>query len=126
MTGSNGRQNGQGQNGKGQNGKGQNGKADADAKGGRKRRNRKRRNRSNAKAQAEFWGDKDKLPSPATTSASPKTRPRSSARWDGHRCPGRSRHPRPTSPRCTAVPSAWPARSAAAGELIEPEDLLDD
>jgi len=93
--------------------------------GGRKRRNRKRRNRSNARALAEFWGEPDALPE-ARDDIRITTDPSAVVRSLG----------RPPLPGQEQVAEAYFAAVygravglasalAAAGELIEPEELLD-
>ena len=103
----------------GSNGKGQNGQS-----GGGRRRNRKRRNRT--KATAEYWGDKAKLPEP-TSDIRITTDPAAVVRSLG----------RPPLPGQDHVSEAFftavygravglASALAAAGDLIEPEELLHD
>lgn len=106
---------------------GQSNKASNDGKpGGRKRRNRKRRNRSNAKAQAEFWGDKSKLPEPRNDiriTEDPAAVVRSLGR------PPLPGHEQASEAYFTAVYGravGLASALAAAGELIEPEELYED
>ncbi len=93
---------------------------------GRKRRNRKRRNRSNAKAQAEFWGDKGKLPEPRNDiriTEDPSAVVRSLGRppLPGHEQASEA-YFIAVYGRAVGLASAL----AAAGELIEPEELYED
>lgn len=108
-----------GQNGNGGKGPGNNG----GAKNGR-RRNRKRRNKG--KAVAEYWGDRSKLPEP-TSDIRITDDPAAVVRSLG----------RPPLPGQDHVSEAYftavygravglASALAAAGELIEPEELLDD
>ena len=108
-----------GQNGNGGKGPGDNG----GAKSGR-RRNRKRRNKG--KAVAEYWGDRSKLPEP-TSDIRITDDPAALVRSLG----------RPPLPGQDHVSEAYftavygravglASALAAAGELIEPEELLDD
>lgn len=106
----------------GSNGNGAANGADGQANG--RRRNRKRRNRG--KAVAEYWGDRTKLPEP-TSDIRITTDPAAVVRSLG----------RPPLPGQEHVSEAYftavygravglASALAAAGELIEPEDLLDD
>ncbi len=106
-------------NGSNGGGKGQNGQS-----GGGRRRNRKRRNRT--KATAEYWGDKSKLPDP-TSDIRITDDPAAVVRSLG----------RPPLPGQDHVSEAFftavygravglASALAAAGDLIEPEELLHD
>lgn len=93
---------------------------------GRKRRNRKRRNRSSTKAVVELWGDHDALPVP-----------RDDIRITSDPAAVAHSLGRPPLPGQEQVSEAYFAAVygravglasalAAAGELIEPEELLGD
>lgn len=104
-------------------GSGQNGGGDA---AGRKRRNRKRRNRSTAKATAEFWGDPEDLPEPRDDiriTTDPSAVVRSLGRPP---LPGQEQASEAYFAAVYARAVGLASALAAAGELIEPEELLDD
>ena len=102
---------------------GQNGSAGPGGQNGR-RRNRKRRNKS--KATAEFWGDKAQLPDPTNDiriTPDPTAVVRSLGRppLPGHDQAAEA-YFAAVYGRAVGLASAL----AAAGDLIEPEDLLED
>lgn len=93
--------------------------------GGRKRRNRKRRNRSNAKATAEFWGDPKTLPEPRDDiriTDDPSAVVRSLGRPP---LPGQEHASEAYFAAVYGRAVGLASALAAAGELIEPEELLD-
>jgi len=93
--------------------------------GGRKRRNRKRRNRSNAKAIAEFWGDLDALPEPRDDiriTPDPSAVVRSLGRPP---LPGQEQASEAYFAAVYGRAVGLASALAAAGELIEPEELLE-
>lgn len=103
---------------------GQNGSSNGDA-GGRKRRNRKRRNRSTAKATAEFWGDPKTLPEPRDDiriTKDPSAVVRSLGRPP---LPGQEQASEAYFAAVYARAVGLASALAAAGELIEPEELLE-
>ncbi|MFP5577264.1 MAG: hypothetical protein ACLGIZ_03370 [Acidimicrobiia bacterium] len=103
-------------------GSGQNGGGDA---AGRKRRNRKRRNRSTAKATAEFWGDPEDLPEPRDDiriTTDPSAVVRSLGRPP---LPGQEQASEAYFAAVYARAVGLASALAAAGELIEPEELLE-
>jgi hypothetical protein len=103
---------------------GQNGSASGDG-GGRKRRNRKRRNRSTAKATAEFWGDSQTLPEPRDDiriTSDPSAVVRSLGRPP---LPGQEQASEAYFAAVYARAVGLASALAAAGELIEPEELLE-
>ena len=94
--------------------------------GGRKRRNRKRRNRSTAKATAEFWGDPGTLPEPRDDihiTDDPAAVVRSLGRPP---LPGQEQASEAYFAAVYARAVGLASALAAAGELIEPEELLDE
>ncbi len=108
-----------GSNRNGQNRSGQNGKGD---QAGRKR-NRKRRNRS--KATAEYWGDKSKLPDPTSDiriTEDPSAVVRSLGRPP---LPGQEHASEAFFAAVYARAVGLSSALAAAGDLIEPEELLE-
>ena len=109
---------GNNQNGS-QNGKGQN-----DNGGGGRKRNRKRRNR--AKATAEYWGDKGRLPDPTSDiriTEDPSAVVRSLGRPP---LPGQEHASEAFFAAVYGRAVGLASALAAAGDLIEPEDLLQD
>lgn len=93
--------------------------------GSGKRRNRKRRNRSNGKAIAEFWGDKASLPQPAghiRITEDPAAVVRSLGRPP---LPGQEQVSEAYFTAVYARAVGLASALAAAGDLIEPEELLD-
>ncbi len=93
---------------------------------GRKRRNRKRRNRSNAKANAEFWGDRATLPEPRDDiriTDDPAAVVRSLGRPP---LPGQEQASEAYFAAVYGRAVGLASALAAAGELIEPEELLED
>jgi hypothetical protein len=103
---------------------GQHGAANGDA-GGRKRRNRKRRNRSTAKATAEFWGEPADLPEPRDDiriTKDPSAVVRSLGRPP---LPGQEQASEAYFAAVYARAVGLASALAAAGELIEPEELLE-
>lgn len=104
------------QNGAGQNGPGNGGQG--------RRRNRKRRNKS--KAIADYWGDKDKLPEPTSDiriTDDPSAVVRSLGRPP---LPGQEHAAEAYFAAVYARAVGLASALAAAGELIEPDELLDD
>lgn len=105
-----------------------NGTSNGQANGGgdaRKRRNRKRRNRSNAKAIAEFWGDRDALPEPRDDiriTTDPSAVVRSLGRPP---LPGQEQASEAYFAAVYGRAVGLASALAAAGELIEPEELLE-
>lgn len=100
-------------------GKGQNGQATP-----ARRRNRKRRNRS--KATNEYWGEKSKLPDPTSDiriTEDPAAVVRSLGRPP---LPGQEHVSEAFFDAVYARAVGLASALAAAGELIEPEELLDD
>ncbi|MFP5322795.1 MAG: hypothetical protein ACLGIC_13255 [Acidimicrobiia bacterium] len=92
----------------------------------RKRRNRKRRNRSNARALAEFWGDDDALPEPRDDiriTQDPSAVVRSLGRPP---LPGQEQAAEAYFAAVYGRAVGLASALAAAGELIEPEELLDE
>jgi hypothetical protein len=92
---------------------------------GRKRRNRKRRNRSTAKATAEFWGDPEDLPEPRDDiriTRDPSAVVRSLGRPP---LPGQEQASEAYFAAVYARAVGLASALAAAGELIEPEELLE-
>jgi hypothetical protein len=103
---------------------GQNGGANGDS-AGRKRRNRKRRNRSTAKATAEFWGEQGDLPAPRDDiriTRDPSAVVRSLGRPP---LPGQEQAAEAYFAAVYARAVGLASALAAAGELIEPEELLE-
>ncbi len=103
---------------------GQNGSANGDA-AGRKRRNRKRRNRSTAKATAEFWGERQDLPEPRDEiliTKDPSAVVRSLGRPP---LPGQEQASEAYFAAVYARAVGLASALAAAGELIEPQELLE-
>lgn len=103
---------------------GQNGAGNGDA-AGRKRRNRKRRNRSTAKATAEFWGEPQDLPEPRDEiriTKDPSAVVRSLGRPP---LPGQEQAAEAYFAAVYARAVGLASALAAAGELIEPEELLE-
>ncbi len=105
----------------------QNGNGNGNGQGGsgRKRRNRKRKNRSNAKALAEWWGEPEALPEPRndiriTEDPAAVVRSLGRAPLPGHEQASEA-YFAAVYGRAVALASAL----AAAGELIEPEELLE-
>ena len=92
--------------------------------GGARRRNRKRRNKS--KATLEYWGDNDKLPEPSSDiriTTDPSAVVRSLGR------PPLPGHEHASDAYFTAVYGravGLASALAAAGDLIEPEELMTD
>jgi hypothetical protein len=104
---------------------GTNGSGGAANGDGRKRRNRKRRNRSNAKALAEFWGDPDALPEPSDDiriTRDPSAVVRSLGRPP---LPGQEQAAEAYFTAVYGRAVGLASALAAAGELIEPEELLE-
>lgn len=102
-----------------------NGSNGSSGPGGGKRRNRKRRNRSTAKAVAEFWGDKALLPDPAghiRITEDPSAVVRSLGRPP---LPGQEHVSEAYFAAVYARAVGLASALAAAGDLIEPEELLD-
>lgn len=98
---------------------------DASGASGRKRRNRKRRNRTNAKAVTEFWGDKDALPAPTndiriTREPAAMIRSLGRAPLSGHEAAAEAYFDAVFA-RAVGLASAL----AAAGEMVEPAELLE-
>lgn len=98
---------------------------DANSASGRKRRNRKRRNRTNAKAVVEYWGDKDALPAPTSDiriTREPAAMIRSLGRppLSGHEGAAEAYFDAVFA-RAVGLASAL----AAAGEMVEPAELLE-
>lgn len=101
-----------------------NGTPNGDA-AGRKRRNRKRRNRSNAKAVAEFWGDRELLPEPRDDiriTTDPSAVVRSLGRPP---LPGQEQAAEAYFAAVYGRAVGLASALAAAGELIEPDELLE-
>ncbi len=101
-----------------------NGTQNGDA-AGRKRRNRKRRNRSTAKAVAEFWGDRDMLPEPRDDiriTTDPSAVVRSLGRPP---LPGQEQAAEAYFAAVYGRAVGLASALAAAGELIEPDELLE-
>lgn len=100
----------------------QNGKGQGGSGGGRKR-NRKRRNR--AKATAEYWGDKDKLPDP-TSDIRITTDPSAVVRSLGRPpLPGQEHASEAFFAAVYGRAVGLASALAAAGDLIEPEELIE-
>ena len=98
---------------------GQNGKGDQSAR----KRNRKRRNRS--KATAEYWGDKSKLPLPTSDiriTEDPSAVVRSLGRPP---LPGQEHASEAFFAAVYGRAVGLASALAAAGDLIEPEELLE-
>jgi len=92
---------------------------------GRKRRNRKRRNRSNTRAIVEFWGDIDALPEPRDDIRI-TTDPSAVARSLGRPpLPGQEQAAEAYFTAIYGRAVGLASALAAAGELIEPEELLE-
>jgi len=92
---------------------------------GRKRRNRKRRNRSNTRAIVEFWGDIDALPEPRDDIRI-TTDPSAVARSLGRPpLPGQEHAAEAYFTAVYGRAVGLASALAAAGELIEPEELLE-
>ncbi len=93
---------------------------------GRKRRNRKRRNRSTTKQVAEFWGDADALPEPRDEiriTPDPAAVVRSLGRLP---LPGQEQAAEAYLEAVYGRAVGLAGALAAAGELIEPQELLDE
>ena len=92
---------------------------------GRKRRNRKRRNRSTARASLEFWGDPAALPEPRDDIRI-TTDPSAVARSLGRPpLPGQEQAAEAYFTAVYGRAVGLASALAAAGELIEPEELLE-
>lgn len=93
---------------------------------GRKRRNRKRRNRSSTKAVVEYWGDDEALPDPRDDIRI-TTDPAAVARSLGRPpLPGQEQASEAYFAAVYGRAVGLASALAAAGELIEPEELLGD
>lgn len=117
MNAPSGKQSGSGKQSNGANGSGTN-------NSGKRRRNRKRRNRG--KAVVEYWGDRAKLPEPTSDiriTQDPAAVVRSLGRPP---LPGQEHSSEAYFAAVYGRAVGLASALAAAGELIEPEDLLDD
>ena len=105
------------------NGQGGQGGQNGQAATGR-RRNRKRRNRS--KATTEYWGDKDKLPDPTSDIRIAEDASAVVRSLGRPPLPGQEHVSEAFFAAVYGRAVGLASALAAAGELIEPEDLLDD
>ena len=101
----------------------QNGKNQNDQGGGRKR-NRKRRNRS--KATAEYWGDKGELPDPTSDIRITEDSSAVVRSLGRPPLPGQEQASEAYFAAVYGRAVGLAGALAAAGELIEPEELLED